>query len=74
MVNPWKKLALISLLISLMMTSGCISEAIDEKLKSEDDYVWDDDGELVIVTYDVTGLTDSMLSDLRIKLVMRLAL
>ena len=58
-----KKLVLISLLISLMMTSGCISEAIDENLKSEDDYVWEDDGELVIVTYDVTGLTDSMLSE-----------
>ena len=56
-----------SLMISLMMLSGCISKTIDEKIKDEEknpeEYVWEDDGELVIVTYDVTGLTDSMINE-----------
>ena len=62
------KSALVSIFIFSMMLSGCISESIEEKLSdgnmiSPDDYVWEDDGELVIVTYDVTGLTDELLSE-----------
>lgn len=62
------KSALVSIFIFSMMVSGCISESIEEKLSdgnmiSPDDYVWEDDGELVIVTYDVTGLTDELLSE-----------
>ena len=49
------------------MLSGCLSKAIDEKMneeeKSPEEYVWEDDGELIIVTYDVTGLTDAMISE-----------
>ena len=55
------------MLIPFMMLSGCISESIEKKLEEEpempEEYQWEDDGELVIVTYDVTGLTDSMLSE-----------
>ena len=61
------KIILFSMLIPFMMLSGCISESIEKKLEEEpempEEYQWEDDGELVIVTYDVTGLTDSMLSE-----------
>jgi len=57
---------MITVLLPLMMLSGCISESID-KITEEgeiapEEYVWEDDGELVIVTYDVTGLTDDMIT------------
>lgn len=61
-----KKKIICCLLISVMMVSGCISEKIEETKDSiaseEVDYTWEDDGEVIIVTYDVTGLTDSMIS------------
>ncbi|MBJ64340.1 MAG: hypothetical protein CMB55_06075 [Euryarchaeota archaeon] len=61
------KIIVFSMLIPFMMLSGCISESIEKKLEEEpempEEYQWEDDGELVIVTYDVTGLTDSMLSE-----------
>ena len=61
------KIILFSMLIPFMMLSGCISESIEKQLEEEpempEEYQWEDDGELVIVTYDVTGLTDSMLSE-----------
>lgn len=61
----WKN-TMITVLLPLMMLSGCISESID-KITEEgeiapEEYVWEDDGELVIVTYDVTGLTDDMIT------------
>ena len=50
-----------------MMVAGCISEAIEDSVNDDvsppNEYVWEDDGELVIVTYDVYGLTDEMLSE-----------
>ena len=62
-----KRMVLTSLLITIMMLSGCLSKTIDEKMNEEEklpeEYVWEDDGELIIVTYDVTGLTDTMISE-----------
>ena len=61
----WKN-TMITVLLPLMMLSGCISESIDKITEEGDiapeEYVWEDDGELVIVTYDVTGLTDDMIT------------
>ena len=54
--------------MSLMMFSGCLSETIENTLDdggviAPEEYSWEDDGELVIVTYDVTGLTDELISE-----------
>ena len=57
-----KKKIVCCLLVSVMMVSGCLSEKIEDTKDSiaseEVDYTWEDDRELIIVTYDVTGLTD----------------
>ena len=62
-----KAVAIVGILIGLVLLPGCITDTIEEKKNDEvensENYVWEDDGELVIVTYDVTGLTDSMLSE-----------
>lgn len=62
-----KAVAIVGILIGLVLLPGCITDTIEEKKNEEvensENYVWEDDGELVIVTYDVTGLTDSMLSE-----------
>ena len=61
-----KKKIVCCLLVSVMMVSGCLSEKIEDTKDSiaseEVDYTWEDDRELIIVTYDVTGLTDSMIT------------
>ncbi len=62
-----RAITMVSMLIVLALLPGCITNTIEEN-KDEGEtnpknYVWEDDGELVIVTYDVTGLTDSMLSE-----------
>ena len=59
-----KKIALLLGVIILNLSiSGCISEEIENKTAEEpEEYEWEDDGELVIVTYDVYGLTDDMIS------------
>ena len=58
---------MMSIFMSTIMLSGCISEAIEDSVSDDvsepEEYVWEDDGELVIVTYDVYGLTDEMLSE-----------
>ena len=48
----------------MMMVSGCLTEKIDETIDDlvTDDYQFVDDGQLIIVTYDVSGLTDTMIS------------
>ena len=51
-----------------MMLSGCLSETIESTIDdggviAPEEYSWEDDGELVIVTYDVTGLTDELISE-----------
>jgi len=49
--------------------SGCITETIEEqKIDDEgvivpEEYVWEDDGELTIVTYDVYGITPEMIDE-----------
>ena len=58
----------VSIVIFILMTSGCISERIENQKIDDggiviDDYQWEDDGELTIVTYDVYGLTDQMLTE-----------
>ena len=50
---------------------GCLSETIESAIDdggviAPEEYSWEDDGELVIVTYDVTGLTDELISNLKI--------
>ena len=61
------RIVLLSIFMSAMMVAGCISEAIEDSVNDDVsppyEYVWEDDGELVIVTYDVYGLTDEMLSE-----------
>ena len=61
------RIVLLCIFMSAMMVAGCISEAIEDSVNDDDsnpdEYVWEDDGELVIVTYDVYGLTDEMLSE-----------
>ena len=61
------RIVLLSIFMSAMMVAGCISEAIEDSVNDDvsppNEYVWEDDGELVIVTYDVYGLTDEMLSE-----------
>ena len=59
-VNIMKKaVAIVGILIGLVLLPGCITDTIEEKKNDEvensENYVWEDDGELVIVTYDVTG-------------------
>ena len=58
----YKFTAIVVLLIFNLATPGCLTESIDdgEPVKPEQ-YEYTDDGELVIVTYDVYGLTDEML-------------
>ena len=63
-----KKVTMICIFMSVMMLSGCISESIEQRLDggeviTPEEYQWEDDGELVIVTYDVTGLTDELISE-----------
>ena len=64
MVKKMKKEFACCLLVSMMMVSGCLTEKIDETIDDlvTDDYQFVDDGELIIVTYDVSGLTDTMIS------------
>ena len=67
-VNNMKKaVAIVGILIGFVLLPGCITDKIEEnkndEVENSQNYVWEDDGELVIVTYDVTGLTDSMLSE-----------
>ena len=61
------RIVMMSIFMSTIMLSGCISEAIEDSVSDDvsepEEYVWEDDGELVIVTYDVYGLTDEMLSE-----------
>ena len=51
------RIVLLSIFISTMMVAGCISEAIEDSVSDDvsepEEYVWEDDGELVIVKYDV---------------------
>lgn len=58
-----KKTALfLGIIILNLSISGCISEEIDDNtVEAPEQYEWVDDGELVIVTYDVYGLTDEMI-------------
>ena len=62
-----KAVAIVGILIGFVLLPGCITDKIEEnkndEVENSQNYVWEDDGELVIVTYDVTGLTDSMLSE-----------
>ena len=48
------RIVMISIFMSTMMIAGCISEAIEDSVSDDvsepDEYVWEDDGELVIVT------------------------
>ena len=49
--------------------SGCITEKIEEQKIDDggvivpEEYVWEDDGELTIVTYDVYGITPEMIEE-----------
>ena len=63
-----KRVTTISLFMTIMMLSGCLSETIESTIDdggviAPEEYSWEDDGELVIVTYDVTGLTDELISE-----------
>ena len=63
-----KRITTICVFMSLMMLSGCLSETIESTLDdggviAPEEYSWEDDGQLVIVTYDVTGLTDELISE-----------
>lgn len=60
------KINLIAVVVLLFVTSlsGCISRQIDEgSVVPPNQYEWVDDGELVIVTYDVYGLTNDLLEE-----------
>ena len=58
-----KTALLLGIIILNLSISGCISEEIDDDvIVDPEKYEWEDDGELVIVTYDVYGLTDEMIS------------
>jgi hypothetical protein len=51
-------------ILSTVALSGCISQNIDDGgIIAPSKYEWVDDGELVIATYDVYGLTDAMLEE-----------
>jgi len=51
-------------ILATMTLSGCVSQKIDDGgIIAPSKYKWIDDGELVIVTYDVYGLTDAMLEE-----------
>lgn len=51
-------------ILATMTLSGCVSQKIDDGgIIAPSKYEWIDDGELVIVTYDVYGLTDAMLEE-----------
>ena len=58
------KLTLMAIFVTFnLMISGCLSSNIDQDdAENPSEYEWEDDGELVIVTYDVYGLTDEMLT------------
>ena len=57
-----KFLFAVVLLIFNLSISGCLTEKIDdEEIVKPEEYEYTDDGKLVIVTYDVYGLTDEML-------------
>ena len=63
-----KRNTIICLVTSIMMLSGCITDTIENQIDDAvailpDEYSWENDGELVIVTYDVTGLTDELISE-----------
>jgi ABC-type thiamine transport system substrate-binding protein len=60
---------MISLFTIIAPLSGCITDLIEEQ-KIDDgglltplEYDWVDDGELYIVTYDVYGITDEMITE-----------
>ncbi len=54
----------VTVILLTMTLAGCVSQKNDEGgVEVPDDDNWEDDGELVIVTYDVYGLTDAMLEE-----------
>ena len=63
----WKKELQQFVILTIMMLSlpkWFIESAIDDGgVIAPEEYSWEDDGELVIVTYDVTGLTDELISE-----------
>ena len=58
-----------SILLYITSLSGCITEKIEEQKIDDggvivsEEYVWEDDGELTIVTYDVYGITPEMIEE-----------
>lgn len=51
-------------LVFVASLSGCISQQLDDDEQvPPSQYEWEDDGELVIATYDVYGLTDELINE-----------